>query len=271
MSESPPAYAPKPSETEGEESTDCDSTLHGSSTHEPPSTIPAAVSAQTANTDQPPNTVQSVMTISDSPHAYAPRWSETDREEITDFDAEEGEVVERDSRKLQTLIISLDEEHIDAQGEWISARRSQAEELGLCILTHANVLHWSEELYPRAAVCIETEAQEKFLSRIEANESVDDLDELESRRHHLLAVHECAWKDDEFIVRKNSSCPYYSQWANYWKRSHAASWEDGILIKFTTLSERGVPSQDTEFVPVEDLLRSKRASAATPASQASAA
>jgi hypothetical protein len=40
--------------------------------------------------------------------------------EITDFDFEPGEVVERDSRKLYTLIISLDEEHVDAQGEWIS-------------------------------------------------------------------------------------------------------------------------------------------------------
>jgi hypothetical protein len=70
-------------------------------------------------------------------------------------------------------------------------------------------------------------------------------------------------------VRKNSSCPFYDQWANYGKRSHAAHWEDGILIKFTTLSEQGVPGQDTDFVPVEDFLSSQRASAATPTSQAS--
>lgn len=58
--------------------------------------------------------------MSDSSHPHAPKFSETDREEITDFDFEPGEVVERDSRKLYTLIISLDEEHVDAQGEWVS-------------------------------------------------------------------------------------------------------------------------------------------------------
>jgi hypothetical protein len=67
-------------------------------------------------------------------------WSETAREEIADFDfAMEGDV-QRDSRKLRQFTISLTTDHIDPQGEWIKSRRSQAEEIGLCTLTHVNVL-----------------------------------------------------------------------------------------------------------------------------------
>jgi hypothetical protein len=59
------------------------------------------------------------------------------------------------------------------------------------------MLHWGQELYPRAAVCFETEAQERFLSRVEGDESLNGLDdELELRRYHLLAANECAWKGD---------------------------------------------------------------------------
>jgi hypothetical protein len=44
-------------------------------------------------------------------------------------------------------------------------------------------------------------------------------------------------------------------------------WKDGILVKFSTLSEQGVESQDTEFVPVASFLRSKRDSTATTKAQ----
>ncbi|RSH94868.1 hypothetical protein EHS25_004674 [Saitozyma podzolica] len=102
------------------------------------------------------------MSSSSSMEAYRDRdmegWSETAREEIVDFDfAMEGDV-QRDSRKLRQFTISLTTDHIDPQGEWIKSRRSQAEEIGLCTLTHVNVLRSSQDFYPRAAVFLETKA-----------------------------------------------------------------------------------------------------------------
>lgn len=156
------------------------------------------------------------------------------------------------------------------------AGRSQAEELGLSILTHCNAWQWGGDLDPRTVVCTETEAHERFLSRLQSNESVagldsldvaESLDALESSRHQVLTVHECAWKNDEFIVRKNPSSPFYPQWANYRKNSAAEVWDDGIVIRFYTLERQGVASQDTEVVPVADFLRSKRDSTATTTAQ----
>jgi hypothetical protein len=180
--------------------------------------------------------------------------------------------VERDSRKLRQFTISLSADYIDPQGEWIEPRRSQAEELGLCTLTHANVLRSREPFRPRLAVFLESKAQRRFLARTETDQDrcPDNSITEELRRHYLLDSHECAWKGDEFIVRKRWPDREGLPWERYSISSPACSWKDGILVKFTTLSERGVKPQDTEFVPVADFLRSKRDSVATASAQETA-
>ncbi|GFZ42371.1 hypothetical protein JCM24511_00086 [Saitozyma sp. JCM 24511] len=196
-------------------------------------------------------------------------WSESAREEINDFDMAADDDVERDSKILRSFTISLSADHIDPQGEWIETRRSQAEQIALCTRTHLNVIRSREPFYPRLAVFLESKAQERFLARTEndRNGGPDNSVTEELRRHYLLDSHACAWKGDEFIVRKRWPDRDGLPWERYTRSSPAISWKDGILVKFTTLSEQGVEPQDTEFVPVADFLRSKRDSTATTTAQ----